>query len=261
MVDFSKVPKLTVLTYTAWKKSISLALAAENCLKIVDGTELEPDPPTYPTGPPAPPTPENPFGGDPTNPTEQQIIRFEKAEDRFEKKLHSFKTREGKAAWMISQTLGEGVDSHIKDTGDPFIMWGNLKTAMDTRDNPIHQRAIRKKFSDLVHNGKGTIDEYIAKLKEFQRAMEGTQDPISDTALVNKILTTLPKDWDVKLRAIEDDPDLSLVKLERILRNFQVVISENRKPDDIALAAKAKRTPGKGKKKGGKPVDKKVTEG
>ena len=45
-------------------------------------------------------------------------------------------------------------------------------------------------------------------------------DPISDDALVNKIITTLPAEWDLKLQIIEDDPDLTLVKLEKVLRSY-----------------------------------------
>ena len=72
-------------------------------------------------------------------------------------------------------------------------MWIILREAMDTRGNAIHQKEIRAQFSDLKHDSKRTIDEYIAKLKGYQHAMMGTDDSISDQALVNKIMTTLPK--------------------------------------------------------------------
>jgi len=242
-MDVRGVPKLTMLTFSAWEKAMTLALMAEGCMEIVNGIEDSPDAPL-------------PLQG---NPTPEEMIINDKANAEYRREYRSFTTRSGKAAWMISQTLGEGIDSFIKDTNDPFVMWGLLKDAMDTRGNPVHQRAIRKRFSDLVHDGKGTIDDYISKLKGYQRAMFGTDDPISDTALVNKIVTTLPKEWNVKLRAIEDDEDLDLTKLERILRNYQVVITSE-KIDNIALAAKGKRGP-KGKKTGGKPVDRRVTEG
>ena len=232
-----------MLTFSAWEKAITLALMAEGCMEIVEGIEDTPDEPS-------------PLEGDPTP---EEVLNKEKANAEYRKEYRSYAARAGKAAWMISQTLGEGIDSFIKDTNDPFVMWGILKDAMDTRGNPVHQRAIRKQFSDLVHNGKGTIDAYIARLKGYQRAMVGTDDPISDTALVNKIVTTLPKEWNVKLRAIEDDETLDLQKLERILRNFQVVIT-NEKVDDIALATKGQRGQ-RGKKTESKPAEKKVIEG
>ena len=247
-MDIKGIPKLTILTFAAWEKAITLALMAEGCMNIVEGIEEQPDPP-------------RPLGMDPTP---EQISRFESAEATYRRENLSYSTRTGKAAWMISQTLGEGVDSHIKDTNDPFTMWTVLRDAMDTRSNKIHQREIRAQFSDLRHDGKGTIDEYIAKLKGYQHAMVGTTDSISDDALVNKIMTTLPKEWSVKLRAIEDDQDLQLPKLERVLRNFQAVLTRE-KVGDIALATKGKGFKGKkrweGGKSAGKTVDKKVADG
>src|SRR5437588_8393200 len=107
-------------------------------------------------------------------------------------KLRSFTTRSGKAIWMITQTLRDGIDQHIRDTNSPSNMWKLLTEAMDIRKNLVHQRVIRKQYSDVIHSGKGTIDKYINKLKEFQRARNGTTDPISDDALINKIITMLP---------------------------------------------------------------------
>ena len=93
------------------------------------------------------------------------------------------------------------------------------------KENLVHQRVIRKQYSDVIHDGKEIIDEYINQLKEFQRALNGTMDPISDDALVNKIITTLPAEWDLKLRIIEDVPDLTLVKLEKVLRSYQITLN------------------------------------
>ena len=73
-------------------------------------------------------------------------------------------------------------------------MWENLRMAMETKGNTVHQRALRKSFSDLVHDDKATIDEYIAKLMEYQRAINGTTDPISDMHIVNNNVRTLPKE-------------------------------------------------------------------
>ena len=145
-MDLRGIPKLTMLTFPAWQKAISLAMMAEGCMGIVTGVEEAP----YPTAP---------LTGDVTDEEEE---RQEKLEALFRKESRDFNVREGKAAWMIAQTLGEGVDSFIKDTDDPFVMWGNLQAAMYTKGNLVHQRAIRKRFSYLVHDGKETIDQYIA---------------------------------------------------------------------------------------------------
>ena len=114
------------------------------------------------------------------------------------------------------------------------------------KENLVHQRVIRKQYSDVIHDGKEIIDEYINQLKEFQRALNGTMDPISDDALVNKIITTLPAEWDLKLRIIEDVPDLTLVKLEKVLRSYQITLNA-RKVQDIALTTKGRNGRKRGK--------------
>ena len=244
-MDLKDIPKLTILTFPAWQKAMSLALMAEGCMDIVNGEEEEPEPPEPLTG----------------EVTDEDIKEYKNMEALYRAEYKDYNKREGKAAWMIARTLGEGVDAFIKDTNDPFVMWGNLAAAMDTKGNLVHQRALRKRFSDLVHDGKETIDQYIAKLKEFQRALNGTPDPISDEALVSKIFTTLPKEWDLKIRAIEDNDSLDLPQIEKILRNYQLFLSST-KVENIALAAKGKKPgKGRGKKAKTKAADKKVTSG
>ena len=245
MIDLRVIPKLTMLTFPAWKKGISLAMMAEGCMSIVTGEEEAPGPPAPLTG----------------NVTDEDKVRQERLEALYRKESSDFNMREGKAAWMITQTLGEGVDKFIKDTNDPFVMWGNLKVAMDLKGNLVHQRDIRKRFSNLVHNGKETIDQYLAKLRQFQWAMDGTSDPISDEALVSKIFTTLPKEWDLKLQAIENNEELELPQIEMILTNYQLFLS-SKKVDNIGLATKGKKSGrGRGRREETKKADKKVTSG
>src|SRR5437588_2153884 len=58
-----------------------------------------------------------------------------------------------------------------------------------------------------------------------------------DDEIMSKVLVTLPPAWDTKLLAIEDDENLTLDKLERVLRNFQMKLS-NRKTSNVALATR-----------------------
>src|SRR5437588_9232803 len=108
---------------------------------------------------------------------------------------------------------------------------------MDSIDNAGLQRSIRKTFQEASHDGKETIDAYIRKLKECQRSLEGTKHSIKDDEIMSKVLVTLPPAWDTKVSAIEDDENLTLDKLERVLRNFQTKLS-NRKNSNVALATR-----------------------
>src|SRR5437588_6654707 len=58
---------------------------------------------------------------------------------------------------------------------------------------------------------------------------------------MSMVLVTLPPEWDTKVSAIEDDENLTLDKLERVLRNFQMKLS-NRKTSNVALATRGRES-------------------
>src|SRR5436853_2636630 len=68
--------------------------------------------------------------------------------------------------------------------------------------------------------------------------------------IMSKVLVTLPPAWDTKLLAIEDDENLTLDKLKRVLRNFQTKLS-NRKTSNVALTMRG-RGSYRGRGRGGK---------
>src|SRR5437588_12583407 len=97
-------------------------------------------------------------------------------------------------------------------------MWDVLKDKMDSIDNAGLQRSIRKTFHEASHDGKETINAYIQKLKECQRALEGTKHLIKDDKIMSKVLVTLPPAWDIEVLVIKDDESLMLDKLKRVLK-------------------------------------------
>src|SRR5947209_5376171 len=138
-------------------------------------------------------------------------------------------------------------------------MWDVLKDKMDSIDNAGLKRSIRKTFHEVSHDGKETIDAYIRKLKECQRALEGTKHSIKDNEIMSKVLVTLPPAWDTKVLAIEDDQNLTLDKLERVLRNLQTKLS-NRKTSNVALATRG-RGSYRGRGRGGRGTNNGVSTG
>ena len=110
---------------------------------------------------------------------------------------------------------------------------------MDSEDNIVLQRMIGRDFQDIKHDSKEPIEKYIRKLREFQRALEGTLDAINDRAIMAKILLSLLAAWETKIAAIEDDDSLNLDKLERVLRNSQSRFNAA-KTHDVALATRGR---------------------
>ena len=76
---------------------------------------------------------------------------------------------------------------------------------------------------------------YARWIREFQRALEGTPDAINDDSLMSKRLLSLPAAWETKVAAVKDEEDLTLDKLERLLRNYQSWLNAV-KSHDVALS-------------------------
>ena len=150
-------------------------------------------------------------------------------------RLADYKWRFGKTGWLINQSLTRENEIYVKDTTNPAKMWRILQEKLDSKDNVGLQRLIRSDFQDIKHDGKEPIESYIRKLRDFQRALEGTPDAINDNSLMSKILLSLLATWETKIAAVEDDKDLMLDKLERDLRNYQSRLNAV-KSQDVSLS-------------------------
>ena len=136
-------------------------------------------------------------------------------------RLADYKSHFGKAGWLINQSLTGETEIYVKDTRNPAKMWRIIQEKLDSKDNVGLQRSIRRDFQDIKHDGKEPIESYIRKLREFHHALEGALDAINDNSQMSKILLSLPAAWETKVAAVEDDEDLTLDKLERVLWNYQ----------------------------------------
>ena len=125
---------------------------------------------------------------------------------------------------------------------NPVKMWCILQEKLDSKDNVVLRWYFRQDFQDIKHDGKEPIENYIRKLKEFQRALEGMSEAIDDDALMSKILLSLLAAWEIKITVVEDDEDLTLDKLERILRNYQCRLNAA-KVHDVALSTRDRGGP------------------
>ena len=65
---------------------------------------------------------------------------------------------------------------------------------------------------------------------------------INDNSLMSKVLLSLLAAWETKITVVEDDKDLTLDKLERILRNYQYRLNAA-KVHDVALSTRDRGGP------------------
>ena len=195
--EFKGIPKLTVVIYPAWKIAMVMALMSERCYDIVKGNEVVAKAPIA--------LPDDELSSGP-----EAINEYNQTYERYEVRLADYKSRFGKASWLINQSLTRETEFYVKDTTNPAKMWRILQEKLDSKDNVGLQRSIRRDFQDIKHDGKEPIESYMRQLSEFQRALEGTPDAINDDSLMSKILLSLPAAWETKVAAVEDDEDLTL---------------------------------------------------
>ena len=198
-----------------------MALMSENCLDIINEKEVAPVAPRQLE----------------ENANRTQRAEYDRLMEIYKLEALSYNTRIGKAAWMIYQSLTPESEIHVKKITDPIKMWKELKKQMDSKGNKVLSRSIKRTFHDLKLQEKEPIEEFIQKLRAFQTALEDTAEAIEDDAIVSHILVTLPSMWDAKVSAIEDNADMTLNELERVLKNFQMKLANREAPYNVALAA------------------------
>ena len=145
--EYKGIPKLTAVTYGACKRAMMMALMSERCLDIVEHNEDEPEPPLpMPAG---------------ANADAVAVRELTRATEKYCTRWDNYRARYGKAGWLINQSLTKESETYVKDTTDPAEMWDLLKKKMDSKDNIVLQRTIRRDFQDFKHNGKEPIEKHI----------------------------------------------------------------------------------------------------
>ena len=120
--EFKGIPKLTVVTYPAWKNAMVMALMSERCYDIVKGNEVVPKAPI-------------PLPGDELSSTPEAKNEYNKTYERYEVRLADYKSPFGKAGWLINQSLTRETEIYVKDTTNPAKMWRILQEKLDSKDN------------------------------------------------------------------------------------------------------------------------------
>ena len=112
--EFKGIPKLTVVTYPAWKRAMVMALMSERCYDIVKGNAV---------------VLKVPFAlpDDELSSTPEAINEYNKTYERYEVRLADHKLHFGKAGWLINQSRTRKTEIYVKDTTNPAKMWRILQ--------------------------------------------------------------------------------------------------------------------------------------
>ena len=166
-----------------------------------------------------PPLPERPahVNGD----TSESGIENRRLEREYREDMEAHEQRSGAAAAIICTTLPPIAESYVKGMTEPLTMWNTLRERLSPHDNVGRQQSLRTKFDLLTFNDKADINIYFKKLRDYQYNLEGTTLEISDGALVNKVLSTLPLTWRSQIRHLTDSGTATSASIKKSRCNIQ----------------------------------------
>ncbi|MCI24666.1 gag-pol polyprotein, partial [Trifolium medium] len=124
--------------------------------------------------------------------------------------------------------------------------WEILKTTHEGTDKVKMSRLqlLTTKFENLRMKKDESIHDFHMNVLDFVNSFDSLGEKISDEKLVRKILRSLPKQFDMKVTAIEEAQDISSMKLDELvgsLQTFEFGIKnrEEKKRKSIAFVSNA----------------------
>lgn len=144
--------------------------------------------------------------------------------------------------------LFNGVDKNmfrlIKKCDVAKDAWDILKTTHEGASKVKSSRIqlLTTKFESLRMQEDETIQDYYMNVLDIANSFDSLGEKLSDEKLVRKILRSLPKRFDMKVTAIEEDQDVSNMQVEELigsLQNFELVVDNRseKKGKGIAFTA------------------------
>ena len=109
---------LNATNYRQWANDVSILLLADRSLKIVEGTELAPQPPVPQSGPAT---------------RSAQIDHGDiEAQKQYRKDLRDYEERVNRSISTIYGSISTTMQAYIATMRDPKLMWDILKRQLDT---------------------------------------------------------------------------------------------------------------------------------
>jgi hypothetical protein len=160
----------------------------------------------------------------PANGTEEEISEFER--------------RITLALQIISNSVGTEFKMETLDyfeTSDPAGLWAHLK-GYDRTSDPVHISNLRTEFNDLKFDpSKGTILGIVSRMKEIRNDLIGTDRPLTEADLKERLLASLPIKDDAHWRnahMLAVRANVGLIETINILTSYE--LSKDKEEKDTA---------------------------
>jgi predicted transcriptional regulator len=179
--------------YPTWRDNCSLYLISMKAWKIVTGDELPPV------------IPEN-----------GTAVEVAIAANRLEK----YEQRRDDATFIIFNSCGKPLQSHINKTRNPKEMWDILARQMDSVKHVIGRQAIVRSFMSCKPVQGESIDNWFTKLKDISGRLIGTEEEINENFFKNHIFNNLPSEFAMTAAILQEKSKLNAEEImTRLLNN------------------------------------------
>ena len=100
-----------------------------------------------------------------------------------------------KALYSINMSCHEAIFNTLGEITDPRAAWKNLQTRFASASNASRLMLLDKLNALRLQEG-GSVSEYLKKINEIKLELKGVSHDISETDLVERILGTLPANYE-----------------------------------------------------------------
>ncbi|XP_074290612.1 uncharacterized protein LOC141617326 [Silene latifolia] len=171
------------------------------------------------------------------------------------KKINEDEIKDAKALSFIFNAVSETIFPKIMRASTAKEAWDSLQKEFhgDERIRTIRLNTLRKDFENLKMRENEDIQTYTSRVTEIVNQMKIYGEDITDTRIVQKILATLTKKFDMIVTVIEESRDLSKLTVTELLGSLlaydqKFKTGESSSEDAFKSSHKEKRSGGWKKK-------------
>jgi len=193
--NYGSFEKLNKLNYLSWKEDVLSVLDSLKASKIVTGEEQEP-----------------PIGN-------TAAMRAATAD---------YEARSAQARTTIRFSIHEEIRERLSGLSDPAEMWEILKE-FDSSATETRRTKLAIEFHGLKPENDEKISAYCARLIRYRKPLQGTDEEITDRALLNHIFTTVPASYRTIVHSLKRLPreEATVERVVEELTDYEQLVSPN----------------------------------
>jgi hypothetical protein len=129
------------------------------------------------------------------------------------------RNRENKAKFWIQNSVDDSIFSKITGAGTSKQAWDILKSSYQGNDKvkTVKLQTLRTQFKTLRMTSSENVDQFMTRLMGIVNQIRLTGETITDQRIVEKILISLPKKFEMVVTTILESKDLSSFSTDELI--------------------------------------------